>query len=380
MNDEIKVSVLDQVTKIVIDSFGEELGRHFIENSMILPLRDKACLIKEHKFEFFNYRYLKDMPEGLGVKMSPKLYVFDIDQHNLVVGNPNVLTTKGGHYWFTGGNFTKTLGGGTNTHDLKVTGYVEFHGPGKSLQHSTILDYFDLPNELHNLIEDHSHVSCLSLTANTIQIHENEDSFKEQIHENKVSYRKQVLEDGWQDIDLDWVINKECSSMRKVQEGHRSNTFWRKRIEFYRLELDPAPLEQAALETGLLPQQIAAQSKSAQEQWTNPKSVSQSQKSFTWLEYVDKATDKHPSKEKIIAAAWWVANMGVVQNNSAPYCCMSTIGAEAGIHRTYVPVLLKLLVPLGLCKYVPNPRRYVENGVSKKMSPNVHMLIDGRPT
>ncbi|MCD2156030.1 hypothetical protein LQL77_20070 [Rhodococcus cerastii] len=333
-------TVNDAVAEIVITSFGSELGRWLLDNNKIIPVTDDktpACSSWK-SWETFNFKHLKKHPAGLAVVVNERIQVLDVDNHDFVFGNPNVTTTKGAHYWFSGGTRTKTVNK-AGLFDLKTTGYVVFYGIGKTFNHSNLASWDDLHNQLPDEISS-------SLLLPTIESSDQKKGSQEVVRRSVkkkcigVSYTELVNEtkvgDFKFELDKQKIMDGLETQIKRAEKGSRNTRLFRAAIEAQRLEMPTEGLASAAAVAGLDDKEIQNTLGSAEALFDAEAGISVLERARVWHDHASQYT----KTEKQQAILDYIFYNAVLRNTYKPQINQEQLSQLAKINQGYISTTL----------------------------------------
>lgn len=333
-------TVNDAVAEIVLSSFGAELGRWLLDNNKIIPVNDdKTPSCKSWKsWETFNFSYLSKHPAGLAVVMNDRIQVLDIDNKDYVFGKPNVTTAKGAHYWFSGGTYTKTVNK-AGLFDLKTTGYVVFHGTGKTFNHPNLASWDDLHTQLPDEISS-------SLLLPTIESSDQKKGSQEVVRRSVkkkcigVSYTEIVNEtkvgDFKFELDKQKIMDGLETQIKRAGKGSRNTRLFRAAIEAQRLEMPTEGLALAAAVAGLDDKEIQNTLGSAEALFDAEAGVSVLERAQVWHEQAS----QYAKTEKQQTILDYIFYNAVLRNTYKPQINQEQLSQLTKINQGYISTTL----------------------------------------
>ena len=414
----MSVTAMTEVHKIVLDTFGEELGSWLWINNKIIPtcfevkedghigkppdtklMKDSGLRQSHTTFTTGDFGKLVRMPVGLGVFANEHFSILDIDTKDIDLGSGNVETSRGKHYWIS----NPSEGGKRNVYlkDRHIgemlanpNSYAVFYGEDRV---SYLPDLYtweevtsrenislsktsssDLTSEIHS--EDSP--SGLSIGINygdsleglTIeQDIPNLDVFKRKKTKKKQATYVKFVEDstGWV-VDTERYEKAQCTQMQQMSHGTRNNGLFRKALEFHRLGLDTTKLEKAAMVAGLDGQETQRTIASAYARWENEDGVTVMDRVAHWLEAVEKLDPTEMQWD----VALYAAQCAVEQHSLAPQVSQTRAARDnEQLSQKYVGTVLNTV----LCKK-GYAKKIVRDGLQAnnlKHCNNYHLMIDG---
>ncbi|GGG14170.1 hypothetical protein GCM10007304_30330 [Rhodococcoides trifolii] len=375
---------------LTTDIFGIELGIWLWENKMIFPVDDQKQPAIRGSWKDYNSEKIPSNFAGLAVRTNDKLHIVDIDRPDWVQGNPNILTTKGAHYWYTPVDGVKNTRQGD--FDLLTNAYGVFWGKGKEFQHSELHEWGDLTkmfpaieafrsssntiNELFDGITYGDSLGGLTKGINCRTLPNTDTSiFSKKVGKKKeITYPRLVEDSTGFVVDVNRYRQAQVTQMENVEAGKRNNRLFRSSLEFHRLGLDTTELEKAALVAGLDQREASRTIASAYARWEDDEGTSPLDRVAVWLGAVE-ATDPTDSQWDV---AQYVARCALEQHSLAPQVSQTRAARDNELlsQRYAGTVLNTTLVKRGLVKKIVRPGKQA-NGLDH--CNNYHLLIDGIP-
>lgn len=379
-------------SQIVEDHFGEDFGAWLMMNNMIIPVRDDKTPMTSSWKNFKSSELDKMQFDGLAVVMNRRINVLDIDTREYVFGEPNVITEKGAHYWFTPDSnvVTKHLRG---VGDIKTNGYVVFYGLNKEFNNSSLSEWNELREELLNVLppplygllgegtsinslgEDTSIVSTYDVSVLGIGMKSREKVLEEGIGITYATtpYLQRVKDEGYT-LDRPAIQKGLCTMMNQCKSG-RNNRLFRIAIEFHRLELDLDELEKVALSSGLGAVEIRSTIESAETYVDANFSVSVLDRVMFWKNTVCHYVQLTENQKVCVDE---VARRAVEMNTLKPSVSQLGIERSSGVSRTYAQATLNRILPkLGFLEKEQNVGFFIsDTGQKMRHCNNYYLCIN----
>jgi hypothetical protein len=357
------MTLIEEITR---EKFGDDAKR-LLNAHAIIPLVDPSkpkSGIKDWNKGFDPTQLVKF--HSLAVLTGPRsgITVWDIDSADITPPvTPNVRTAKGSHIYTRHAGEARKIKVVDGLDVLGNNGYAIFYGPGKSFIHAD-------PADLHVMTDWMKNFSPISSLKGSNEGFK--EGYEEGIYEG---YYNQMLAEGYQ-LDVEAIERGYVALMRSRPEGVRNNSLLIYARELLRCGIETSGLREAALVSGLPPNEVDVTISQAEADVAMLLSPSVFTKVKTWQD-----TTWHIVPRFAREVVDHLAKRAIETNDMSPFIVQQDIVdalAAKGIQRTQQSVS-KTLVALdstyGVIKIIF--LGYQDDGRRK---PNAYRLcIDGQP-